>query len=303
MPRPRTLLATSARTGLAALALLPLAACDETGGVPQDDVEVAVEDAVIARTNGDHDAAAVILRRALEKEPENPKVRVELATTLLDQGGVDLLDLDRIARFVSDGDGGARRAKAARTSARTSGGACRYASDPSATPFALGDVPGYAELEAEAERIREADETLDPVVPAALQSFDVCSSVADGALVYDRDGAVRDLRGQDLTETQVRQALAVNGLAQLVASYAHLADADVTWYRLADGSIDVCADDEAAFGVRAEGAAAGFGEALLSLDTRAHLLGEGSAAGEVVGLVLDAYDDFEDAVGDYCATS
>ena len=301
MPRLRTLLASSARTGLAALALFPLAACDETGGAVQDDVEVAVGDAVIARANGDHDAAAVILRRALEKEPENPQVRVELATTLLDQGGVDLLDLDRIARFVSGGAGDARRASMA--AARTSGGACAPASDPSATPFALRDVPGYADLEAESERIREADETLDPVVPAALQSFDVCSSVVDGALAYDRDGAVRDLRGQDLSETQIRQALAVNGLAQLVESYAHLADADVTWYRLADGSIDACADDEAAFEVRAEESAAGFGEAILSLDTRAHLLGEGSAAGEVVDLVLDAYDDFEDAVGDYCATS
>ena len=286
-------------TLLAALALLPLAACDETGGAFADDVETAVDDAVIARTNGDHDAAAVILRRALDRAPENAEVRVELATTLLDQGGVNLLDLDRIARFVSDQAGSARR-----PAARTAGGACRYASDPEATPFGLEDVGGYPELEAEVERIREADETLDPVIPAALQSFDVCSSVVDGALVYDRDGAIRGLRDQDLSETQVRQALAVNGLTQLVSAYTHLAEVTegtVTWYRLADGSIDVCADDEDAFEARAEEAADGFGEALLSLDARAFLLGEGSAAGDVVALVLDAYDDFEDAIGDHCA--
>ena len=290
MPRLRLL--------LAALALLPLAACDETAGALADDVETAVDDAVIARANGDHDGAAVILRRALERAPENAEVRVELATTLLDQGGVDLLDLDRIARFVADQAGSARR-----PAARTAGGACRYASDPSATPFDLEDVEGYSELEAEVERIREADETLDPVVPAALQSFDVCSSVVDGALDYDRDGAVQGLRDQDLTETQVRQALAVNGLTQLVSAYTHLADAaegNVTWYRLADGSVDVCADDEDALEARAEEAAGGFGEALLSLDARAFLLGEGSAAGDVVALVLDAYDDFEGAIGDYC---
>ena len=285
------------RTVLAALALLPLAACDETGSISSD-VETAVDDAVIARANGDHDAAAVILRQALETAPENAEVRVELATTLLDQGGVDLLDLDRIARFVTDQAGSGRRASA------RSGGACRYAADPTATPFDLEDVEGYPELEAEVERIREADETLDPVIPQALQSFDVCSSVVDGALAYDRDGAIQDLRDQDLSETQVRQALAVNGLTQLVSSYADLADAaegNVTWYRLADGSIDVCADDEAALQARAEEAADGFGEALLSLDARAFLLGEGSAAGDIVDLALEAYDDFEDAIGGYCA--
>ena len=288
------------RTLLAALALLPLAACDETGAAASD-VDTAVDDAVIARANGDHDQAAVILRQALEKEPENAEVRVELATTLLDQGGVDLLDLDRIARFVTDqagSQGGAGRA------AGRSGGACPYASDPTATPFDLEDVEGYPELEAEVDRLREADETLDPVIPAPLQSFDVCSSVVDGAFAYDRDGAIADLRGQDLSETQVRQALAVNGLTQLVSSYAHLAEAaegNVTWYRLSDGSIDVCAEDEAALEDRAEEAADGFGEALLSLDARAFLLGEGSAAGEIVDLALEAYDDFEDAIGDYCA--
>ena len=296
-PRPARAM-SRLRPLLAALALLPLAACDETGAAA--DVETAVDDAVLERSRGNHTAAAVILRRALEKAPENAEVRVELATTLLDQGGVDLLDLDRITRFVTDQAGAGRRGSAA----RAAGGACRYASDPTATPFDLDDVEGYPELEAEVERIREADETLDPVIPAALQSFDVCSSVVDGALVYDRDGAVRDLRDQDLTETQVRQALAVNGLTQLVSSYAHLAEAaegTVTWYRLEDGSIDVCADDEAALEARAEEAAGGFGEALLSLDARAFLLGEGSAAGDVVDLVLGAYDDFEDAIGDYCA--
>lgn len=289
MPRLRFL--------LAALAALPLAACDETGAAAGD-VETAVDDAVIARSNGDHDAAAVILRQALEKAPDNSEVRVELATTLLDQGGVDLLDLDRIARFVTR-QGAGRRPASAR-----SGGACRYAADPTATPFVLGDVEGYRELEAEVERIREADATLDPVIPAALQSFDVCSSVVDGVLVYDRDGAIQDLRDQGLSETQVRQALAVNGLTQLVSSYTHLAEAaegNVTWYRLADGSVGVCADDEAALEARAEEAADGFGEAVLSLDARAFLLGEGSAAGEVVDLALDAYDSFEDAIGGYCA--
>ena len=289
MPRLRTL--------LVALALLPLAACDETGAASAD-VETAVDDAVLERSRGNHEAAAVILRRALDRGPENAEVRVELATTLLDQGGVDLLDLDRLARFVTDQAGSARR-----PAARAAGGACRYAGDPTATPFELSDVEGYPELEAEVERIREADDTLDPVIPAALQSFDVCSSVVGGSLVYDRDGAVRDLRDQDLTETQVRQALAVNGLTQLVSAYTDLsesAEGNVTWYRLEDGTIDVCADDEDALAARAEEAAVGFGEAILSLDARAFLLGEGSAAGDVVALALGAYDDFEDAIGDYC---
>ncbi|MDT0632022.1 hypothetical protein RQM47_01370 [Rubrivirga sp. S365] len=297
MPRLRTI--------LAALVLLPLAACDETGGAAFTNVETALNDAVVERGKGNYEAAALLLRGALEREPENAEVRVELATTLLDQGGVGVLDIDRIARFMTE-QAGSTEAGGARRAQATPNGACEHASDPAAVPFGLADVGGYAKLKAEDARIREADEALRSVVPSAIRGFDVCQSVAGGALVYDRDGALRDLRARDLSETQVRQALAVNGLTQLVSSYTRLAEAadrTATWYRLADGSVGVCADDEAALEASAREAAAGFGQALLSLDARAFLLGEDAAGSDVADIALDAYDEVERAVGDYCDES
>lgn len=289
------------RALIAALALLPLAACDEVGATAED-VETAVDDAVIARQSGDYDQAVEILEDALKREPENAEVRVELATTVLERDGIDLLDVDRIAQFVTRATGEGAPAAPAEPGARA---ACRYAADPTARPFNPVDVAGFEDLARSAGSVSRALDLLGPVVPPALQSFDVCTSVADGALDYDRDGAVAALRARGLSEGQVRQTLAVNALARFIDAYLYVSTElpeQTTWYRLSDGSVAICVEDEDAVRDQAEAAVQDFGEAVLSLDARASLMGGGSAAADIVDLALDAYEDLRDAIADYCSS-
>ena len=281
---------------LALLLLLPLAACDEATGADEA-IDVVVDDAVTARQNGDLAQAVALLEGAFERAPSNAEVRVELATTLLQRDGLDLLDIDRIGRFLTE---------AMNPSARTAAqprAACAAASDPTARAFDPTDVDGFDEIYAKAQTLQRAADLLQPVMPEALQSFDICTSIQDGALVYDRDGALAALAAQGLTADQQAQALAVNALARFLDAYVFLSEElpqQATWYQLADGSIVICADDEDALRADAEAAVEDFGQAVLSLDARAALLGSGSVAAEIVELALDAYEEVRDGVADYC---
>ena len=282
------------RTLLAFLLLLPLAACDETTGLDAS-VDVVVDDAVAARESGDLPTAVALLEGAFERAPQDAEVRVELATTLLQRDGLDLLDLDRVSRFLATASG-AESASARR-------GGCAAASDPTARRFDPTAVEGFDELVANAATLARAGDLLRPVVPAAVQGFDVCTSVKGGALRYDRAGALAALAGHGLSEQQQARALAVNALARFLNAYRFIADEmpqQAAWYRLADGSITICVDDPDALRQSAEAAVRDVGEAVLSLDARATLLGAESVAAEVVEQALDAYQDLRDAVADHC---
>ncbi|WP_412069638.1 tetratricopeptide repeat protein [Rubrivirga sp. IMCC43871] len=285
---------------LLAILLLPLSACDEVGPLSIDGgVDMAVDDAVIARDQGNYDAAVTLLERALVEEPANSKVRVELATTLLQRDGIDLLDLDRIGQFLTETATGSG---AGRTAAR---GGCAFASDPTATVFDPTEVEGFDELLAGTETLDRAEGLLDGVVPQAVTSFQLCTSVADGELVYDRAGAIADLGAKGLTAPQQSQTLAVSALTDFVDAYLYVSESlpeSTTWYRLADGSIAICADDEAELREAAEAPIQAFGQAVLALDARAEMLGGSSVATEVVEVALDAYQELQQAVVGYCTT-
>lgn len=285
------------RPTLLLLLLLPLAACDETGGLSAD-VDAAVQDAIIARQSGDYERAVEILEDAHDREPDNAAVRVELATTLLERDEIDLLDVDRIARFITEGAGTA--AGAANTI--RSGAACPYASDPTARSFEPADIDGFTGLVAEAASVDRAIELLSTIVPPEVGDLDLCMTFVGDQLVYDRDAAIDALRAQGLTEAQVRQALAVNALAHTVGAYVFVSTElveEATWYRLSDGSIALCADDPEALRDGTEDAVNQFGEAVLSLDARASLL-DGGVAPDLVALAQDAFDQIRDAIGFSC---
>ncbi len=282
---------------LAALLLLTLAGCDETTSLDAP-VDLIVDDAVAARQSGNLAAAVSLLEGALTRSPDNAEVRVELATTLLQRDGLDLLDLERISSFLA-GDGAATApASAARR------GSCALADDPAAQAFDPTEVGGFAGLRASAATLSRAAGLLATVVPVQLQRFDVCTSVVDGALVYDRDAALAALAARGLSPNQQAQALAVNALARFLDAYVFVADElpqQTTWYRRADGSIAICVEDEAALRASAAQAVENMGQAVLSLDARAALLGAGSVAADIVEQALDAYQDLRGAVADYCA--
>lgn len=287
---------------ITAALLIPLSGCDETGPMLSLDegVAVAVDDAILAREQGDYDTATDLLYRALEAEPTNAVVRVELSTTLLQREGIDLFDIERIGQYLETaGMGRTAQPASARSSAT-----CAYAGDPTAVQFDPTEYEGFDELVLSIEVLEEVTETLGGVLPAAVEDFALCGSVVDGELVYDQAGAIVDLRARGLTDEQAAQALAVGALARFVDAYVtvteELAD-ETAWYRLADGSIGICAADEEAARTKAEGAIQGIGEAILSLDTRAAILGAGATvAAEIVDTALSIYGELEQDITTYC---
>ena len=287
---------------LAALLVLPLSACDETGGALTTDVDLAVDDAVAARQSGDYDQAVVILERALEANPESAPVRVELATTVMERDGIDLLDLDRIASFMTEE--GTATAQAARSSAARS--ACVYAADAGAVEFDPADVAGLPGIRAKRGTLTRTLALLSDILPEDLKSFDICTSVVDGELVYDADAAASALRGSGLKNAQIAQLLTVNALSRFLDAYLFVTEdvtAQTTWYRLSDGGIGVCADDQDALEAQAREAVDGLGEAVLSLDLRSRAFVPGATSSEIVTLAVDAFENVRDAVGEYCSAS
>ena len=286
---------------LAALLVLPLSACDETGGAFTTDVDLAVEDAVAARQSGDYDQAVVILERALEANPESAPVRVELATTVMERDGIDLLDLDRIASFVTE-EGAAATQAASSPAARS---ACAYA-DAGAVEFDPASAAGLPDIRAKRATLTRTLALLDGILPDDLKSFDICTSVVDGELVYDADAAATALRGRGLKDTQIAQLLTVNALSRFLDAYLFVTEdvtAQTTWYRLSDGGIGVCADDQDALEAQAREAVDGLGQAVLSLDLRSRTFVPGATSSEIVTLAVDAFENVRDAVGEYCSAS
>lgn len=284
-----------ALTTLAVAALLPLSGCDESG-LAFDEAAV-IADAQIARQSGDFGLAVELLQGALDRNPSSAPVRAEFAATLLQRDDLNLLDLDRIARFVvSDVAGAAAPPTAGR------GGTCRFASDPTATPFDPTSVEGFPEIEASQAAIDSVLALIEPVLPAALRTFSPCTTIGpDGRLVYDHAGAAAGLRASGLSDAQISQLLATNALARFLDAYLFVTTEvpqQTAWYRLADGGIGVCVDDQDALIDQTEGAVSTLGTALLSLDTRARGFG---GTTELVDLAVDAFGDLREALGEYCA--
>ncbi|HEX8298366.1 MAG TPA: hypothetical protein VF594_04330 [Rubricoccaceae bacterium] len=288
------------RTAFAALALalvLPLTGCDETG-ISTDEASV-IGDAQIARQNGDYATAVRLLETALAANPQSAPVRTELGVTILAREDLNLLDLDRISQFIVDGSTAATVA----TQASRGGGTCRFESDPTAVPFDPTAVEGFPEIEASQSAIDSVLTLITPVLPAALRSFDACTTIApDGTLVYDRAAVTTQLRATGLTDAQISQLLATNALARFLSAYLFVTTEvpqQTSWYRLGDGSIGVCATDEDALLTQTRGAVSTLGTALTSLDTRARSFG---GASDIVDLATDAFADIREALGEYCAS-
>ena len=307
-----------ALTALFALVAAPLllSACDSaTDGGSAEDLLI---DAQIARQQGDLDGAIELLEEALAQDPDNGEVRLELAGAIFEREDIDLLTVDRIALYLTEGatsgnamlDGSARlTAQVPPITANAGGGSCPFADDPTAEPFNPSDYPGLPQLAGSREDIELMLFIVEPLIPDELRTFDICNGIEDGELNYDREAALAEMRAllQDYRfdpnddTANIDAALAYNSIGRLVDSYLFITN-DVSiqteWYRLEDGDIGVCVDDEDALRAQSEAAIAQMGESLLSLDLRAHLLG--GEASELVDLATDAYDLIADDLGPYC---
>ena len=278
------------------LAFLPLSGCDETGSTSTDPATV-IGDARVLREAGRFDEAVALLDAALVANPGNAPISGELAATLMARNDLNLLDLDRVATYIVDGTGGG--AQAAPVAAR--GGTCAYTNDPTATPFDPRGIADFSEIEDSQEDVERAIALIAPLLPAALRTFDTCTAISPtGDLTYDLAAVTAQLRATGMTDAQISQLLATNSLARVLSAYFFVSanlDQETQWFRLADGRLAICVDDEDALRIQAETAVETLGTAVLSLDTRARSFG-GDAA--IVDLGLDAFDDISEAFFDFC---
>ncbi|MDX1439148.1 MAG: tetratricopeptide repeat protein, partial [Rubricoccaceae bacterium] len=183
-----------------------ISACDG-GDADLDDIQALLADARIARQAGDLPGAIAILESAHDQAPENAPVRIELASAYMEQEGVDLLDLDRIALYLTNFED---NLAGTGTNTAAVGKTCQYESDPNAQPFELRDYEEYLELFDARTQINEViallNESPQPVVPAELRALGLCSGISDGELDYDRDAALGEMETMGLTEDEITTA-------------------------------------------------------------------------------------------------
>lgn len=71
-------------------------------GGESDEPDVLLDDARIALQSGDADKAINLLEKALEKDPANPEIKIELSSALFQANDIDLLVMKELAAFISE---------------------------------------------------------------------------------------------------------------------------------------------------------------------------------------------------------
>ena len=241
--------------GLASLAaLLVIAGCNVLDAAYQEggSVENLIEDAYYARVNEDFDHSEELLREAFDLAPDHPKVRLDLASTLMQGAEINLLDLEAVTTHLLteiETETGQGRG--------TPGDTCTWTSDEATRPFDPRVAEGYEDLVATAPVITEvlrllndpATPTSQPVLPAGLSELDPCSVVDGGTLSYDRDallGTLYDHFGRD--DLRINTALTINAVALTLGAYLGIfesPDLTVDWFLIGeagDARIGFCTD-------------------------------------------------------------
>ena len=294
---------------LVALALaLTLSACDQSTSFPSNPDDL-LADARIARQAGDINRAVELYEEGVANDPTSAVLRIELAAALFEQADLGIANLDEIARtFSREVSAGGLTGASGAAFAPQKAGTCPYADDPDAEAFDPRDFDGYDDYLVRAPVATRVLELLDPVINDVVRPADfLCNGIVDGELNYDQAAAIGALRAVDpeLTDDHIASALAMNAVSLVLKTYGFITEdlnTQTDWYRLSDETLGICPRnlDETELRDFSEDAIADFGEALVSIDLRTEVLDAGDVSTELVGLVLDVYQEFRDDLAPYC---
>ncbi len=273
-------------------------------------IENLVDDARFARDNGDFDRAVDLLEDAFEHDDENPEVRLELSSTLMQRDNLNLLDLERVTQHllsaVESEAGTGMRGFAADT--------CTFDAGEAAVPFDPTAVEDYDDITGAGATLARVTELLNehegiesPGMPTELTSLNICSAIDGGTLNYDRDAvlaAVNDRFGDDAAATR---ALTVNAVALTLQAYVALfeqPDLPVDWFIVDGDDLGACMAESQfdLFVERAQGEVDRVGQALISLDLLLQNTGNDEYA-EYVDDALEVYQTVETAELNPCFDS
>lgn len=309
---------TRAFTAAALVAVLVVSGCNLLDAAYSEggSVEENIEDARIARINGDFETAERLLRDAYAEDPTNAVVRLELATTLMQREEINSVSLVAdVSTFVTDAiEGIEGEGRPWDTSSRfSSGEACSYTtSEPDRESFDPTGFEGYGDLLASLDILREVRALLagedGAVLPASLLDLSPCEAIVDGEVTYDYDAVIGELEATFGNRNLVSTALQLNAFALILESYVGIFEAPdlpVAWYLV--GSEDnrrlgFCADNPEALDQvydRIDVHVADVGHALFSIDLLVRYGGD-EALEELRDEALELYVTFQEDISRYC---
>lgn len=215
-----------------------------------DRADVLVEDARDARAAGNLDRAVDLLERALTREPSNPVVRFELASTLTQRERLTILDLERVLSYIDESlDSGA-------TAGRSDGESelmCTFGEDVATSPFDPAGLPEYPALAAAYPTLTRVIELMNdpdspaeaPALPSAFTSLSPCGTISESGFQYDRAGVHAALLDQFGADEMVTGALSVTAIAHVLTAYVAIfnqPDLPVSWVVTDDDHLGACID-------------------------------------------------------------
>ncbi len=186
-------------------------------GGESDEPDVLLDDARIALQNGDAEKAIGLLEKALEKDPDNSEIKIELSSALFQANDIDLLVMKDLAAFISETPAVAPKAIASHVDA------CNFREDILATT-----ILDFSQDEA-FQLLYEHTDVIERAI-ALLQD------------VLDGDG-ITSLPDNILSNAHLMRA--ISNLAATVIDIDIYADlAQVTLHWLPRGGIGYCAVDQ-----------------------------------------------------------
>lgn len=186
-------------------------------GGESDEPDVLLDDARIALQSGDADKAIGLLEKALEKDPENPEIKIELSSALFQANDIDLLVMKDLATFISETPVTALKALASH------GDACNF----------VGDVSTTTQLDFTQDA---AFQLLYQNAEALERAIELLQDVLDG-------GGITSLPDNILSNAHLMRAISNLAMAVIdINTYSDLAQVTLHW--LPQGGIGYCAVDQ-----------------------------------------------------------
>lgn len=194
-----------------------------------NDPKVLLQDAAVAIRKNEPAKAVTILEKAFQKEPDNPKVRVELASALLAANNIDVLDIVSLYENISkDVRGSAGTGAFSKTASH-----CTFNDSAIGTPAVRAFDPSYQGLQAllnKAPVIARVITLVQPILPAALTATPY--NVPDLTEAQARQFAAQIKAASGLTDAQVANLLLINATATIIQIYNDMFfnTPGVSWY-------------------------------------------------------------------------
>ena len=293
---PRTLILSLS------LSLFMTTGCNVMAGFEEEasSVQHLMEDAEIALQQDHPDKAVTYLKKALAQDSTNKKVRIKLATARLEQDDISVLDFTTLSDKIN-----AELQSMQSAAGKTGPGICSFPATSSYEPFDPAQISNFDKLETHQSTLQEVQHLIDKVLFG--------SEGSSGARSQENvQQAVERLRGDELSDVHIAEALLNDALAYLVLAYVNVANQgsdDLSFFYVnrpggGRGYIGYCAPDQETLDELLGAVACHLDElgyAVRLIQARAYLLGSEQAL-EIARKAEEAYAKLTEQLEASCSS-